>query len=58
MQLGEICRPVRNPYGQKPTAASAASDRFCDIYNDGLAACLEESGASALIVDFTWKNGA
>jgi hypothetical protein len=58
MPLGEICWPVQDACGQKPAAASAASDRFCDIYNDGLAACLEETGASTLIVDFTWKKGA
>jgi len=58
MHLGEICRPIRNTYRHSLTAPPTASDRFCAIYNGGLAACLEETGVSALIVDFTWKNGA
>lgn len=57
MRRGEICRSVRNTYGHKPAAASAASHRFCAVYNDGFAACLEEADTSTLIVDFTWKNG-
>jgi hypothetical protein len=57
MQLGEIYPPVRNTYTALVYRIAAASDRFCAFYNDSLAVCLEETRASALIVDFTWKNG-